>query len=174
MIPTPRFTNEEAERAHDEWRFNCGPSALAVMLGLTIEQVRSHMGDFEAKGYTNPTLMRAALTSAGARFRWTRFAPGMSQRMPEFGLARIQWAGPWTRRGVPPAAAYRHTHWVGSMYSPTLTDPHGVWDINALNNGSGWVSLGHWSNLVVPAILAACEPKASGAWWTTHFVEIQR
>jgi len=39
MIPDiykPRFDLDEAQAASDEWNFNCGPSALAVMAGLAI------------------------------------------------------------------------------------------------------------------------------------------
>jgi hypothetical protein len=63
-----RISVEDAEHANDVWGCNCGPGALAAITGLTLDQVRPHMGDFERKRYTNPTLMFAALKSIGARY----------------------------------------------------------------------------------------------------------
>jgi hypothetical protein len=56
---TVKFTQEESHQAFDAWGFNCGPSAIAAVVGLTIDEVRPHMGDFESKHYTNPTLNRS-------------------------------------------------------------------------------------------------------------------
>jgi len=53
----PKFSAADAERAADEWGMNCGPGAIAAIFGLTLDQVRPFMGDFERKRYTNPTLM---------------------------------------------------------------------------------------------------------------------
>src|SRR5689334_19662643 len=82
-----RITLEEAERAHAEWGCNCGPAALAAIMGISLDQVRPHMGDFERKGYTNPTLMFAALDSVGARWKNN----GQRCDWPIYGLCRIQW-----------------------------------------------------------------------------------
>ena len=150
------FTLTDAERANDEWGANCGPGALAAIMGLTLDEVRPHMGDFERKHYTNPTLMFDALTSVGARFR-------------TLGLARIQWEGPWTKPGVPIRARYRHTHWVGSRRA---TGGVGIFDINCMNNGSGWVALEAWRDIAVPWILERCVPPADGKWHITHSIEI--
>lgn len=52
-----RFTVVDADQAYATWGCNCGPGAVAGVLGLMLDEVRQHMGDFERKGYTNPTLM---------------------------------------------------------------------------------------------------------------------
>jgi len=176
-LPT-RFTVDDAQRAYDVWGCNCGPGALAAILGLTLDQVRPHLGDFEAKRYTNPTLMKSALVSLGAKWSLT----SLGQRRcgwqvnylgwPRYGLARIQWEGPWTKPGVPIAARYRHTHWVGSMQG-AISDRYGIFDINCLNNGSGWVSADDWRDVLVPWLLSECEPKADGRWHITHAIEIE-
>jgi hypothetical protein len=57
----PRFTEADANRAHDEWGANCGPGAIAAILALTLDELRPYMGDFESKRYTNPTLMWATV-----------------------------------------------------------------------------------------------------------------
>lgn len=49
----------------------------------------------------------------------------------------------------------------------------GVFDINALANGSGWVAQVDWERLVVPFILEEY-PRANGNWHITHSIEIDR
>lgn len=171
----PRFTPEDADRAHDEWGANCGPGAIAAICGMTLDELRPHMGDFEGKRYTNPTLMWQVLRSVGARFT-VRAGHFGAADLPRYGLARVQWEGPWTEPGVPMRARYRHTHWIGSARRPacgggTLT---GIFDINAIGNGSGWCALQDWEGTLVPWILEECVPRASGRWHFTHVVEVGR
>ena len=115
----PRFSIDEANAAGDRWGFNCGPAAVASICGLSLAELRPHLGDFELKRYTNPTLMSQILKNIGAkviefgRLNW-RFEMERTGRTPwpRYGLARVQWEGPWTKEGVPMAARYRATHWV--------------------------------------------------------------
>ena len=92
---------------------------------------------------------------------------------PEFGLARIQWHGPWTAPGAHWAARQRHTHWVGAA-----TDLAGgtvlVFDINTLSeiNETGGCTLDNWRMIIVPWILQHCEPKGDGKWSITHAIEL--
>lgn len=165
-IRHPLFSVEDAERAYDEWGCNCGPAAVAAICGLRLDEVRPHMGDFEAKHYTNPTLMWQALDSIGVT--WAHVRPAVE--WPLHGLARVQWEGPWTRPGVPARAAYRHTHWVGAA-SDSVRGV-GIFDVNALGNGSGWCSIEDWSSKLVPWILEECVPRADGGWHLTHVVEV--
>lgn len=178
----PRFTYDDAAHAADVWGCNCGPAAVAAICRLTLDELRPHLGDFEKKRYTNPTLMWQILRNIGVAFEVSfpaspiREAP-FAGVWPRFGLARIQWSGPWLNPGVPVAARYRHTHWVGACNlgeGSGLREAVGIWDVNCLNNGDGWVSLGNWSELAVPAILKQCYPKASGGWYVTHVVEVKR
>jgi hypothetical protein len=166
-----RFTLADMHAANAEWGCNCGPSALAAITDMTLEEVRPHMGDFEAKHYTNPTLMFAALDSTERR--WSRVQPPRNAPLtwPSYGLARIQWAGPWTKPGAPAAARYRQTHWVGAW--TTVIRGIGVWDVNALGNGSGWSVLADWQRVLVPLITSEI-PHASGGWHITHAIEVAR
>ena len=161
----PRFTMEDGERAADEWGANCGPGALAAIMGMTLDEVRPHMGDFESKHYTNPSLMNAALRSINRPWR------KIGAAWPNYGLVRIQWEGPWTKPGVPMRARYRHTHWIGAE---TGRSGIGVFDINCMNNGTGWCSLEDWSAVIVPHILQVCVPRASGKWHVTHAIEVEK
>lgn len=140
--PMPRFSEADTAAAFETWGANCGPTALAAMTGLTLDAVREHMGDFVAKGYTNPTLMHAALSSIGVD--WRKAGPSW----PAYGLVRIQWTGPWMQPNVPKRARYRYTHWVGTMLSEGGS--RGIWDVNAMNNGVGWVSFDDWCETVAP------------------------
>ena len=172
---TARFTLDDAQRAGDDWGFNCGPAAIAMVAGMTLDELRLHLMDFEAKGYTNPTLMWQILRGLGIRFHC-----GVAQRSsenqgmlawPSFGLARVQWEGPWTKPGVPMRVRYRHTHWVGSM--AIEGEEQNIFDVNCMCVG-GWVPLSEWAESAVPWILKQCEPKADGKWHLTHSVEITR
>lgn len=164
--PLPlRFSAADQARAYDSWGSNCGPGAIAGVLGLTLDELRPFLGDFEAKRYTNPTLMWGTLNEL--RVEWQLAKPPLT--WPAYGLARIQWQGPWTERGVSPRAAYRHTHWVGACVR--APGDVGIFDINCMESG-GWVALADWSDKVVPWLLKETTPRASGRWHITHAVEI--
>ena len=159
----PRFTAADADRAYDEWGCNCGPAALAAIAGVDLERARDAIPGFVERGYTSPAMMRAALASLSG---WPGWAP---LNWPRYGLVRIQWEGPWTEPGVPMVARYRHTHWVGAQQ---IGDPPavGVFDVNAIGNGTGWVSLDDWTGEIAP-FLAAHIRRANGRWHITHAIE---
>lgn len=154
---------KEADAAHDAWGCNCGPGAIAAILNMRLDEVRPLLGDFERKRYTNPTLMWEILNRTGRP--WRR----CGKDWPVFGLARIQFEGPWTAPGVNPKAAYRMTHWVASWKHPDRG--HGVFDINQTDNGTGWARFEDWERFIVPAIVESI-PRANGKWHVTHGVEI--
>ncbi|WP_316214329.1 hypothetical protein [Bradyrhizobium sp. SZCCHNR2032] len=163
----PRFTLADAQYAFDTWGANCGPGAIAAIAMLTLDEVRPYMGDFESKRYTNPTLMFETLDRlhAAGVCKWH----GAERHWPIYGLVRIQWEGPWTRPGVPMRARYRHTHWVGAAI---VKREIGVFDINCMNNGSGWSTLQNWSSIVVPWLINECVPGGDGNWHITHAIEV--
>lgn len=167
-VPPLTFGMAETEAASDAWNFNCGPAAVCAVSGLNPSTIRPHLGDFESKGYTNPTLMYSILGSIGIKWRGRVNSVNGLPDWPSFGLCRIQWAGPWTRDGVPIAARYRKTHWVASH----RRDHHlYVFDVNAMVVG-GWITFERWHTRLVPWLLEQCEPKASGQWWITHALSI--
>lgn len=168
-----RFDLADVERASAAWGCNCGPSALAAIVGLTLVEVRPHMGD-GWPGYTNPTCMFEALTSVGRPWQRVKTSQlsGAAAHMPRWGLCRIQWHGPWTAMGANPRWAYRHTHWIGAAKRRD-GGGIGVFDVNCVHEspGSGWVSLEDWSRTVVPYITAEI-PRATGGWHITHAIEV--
>lgn len=166
QLETLVFDSYDARDANKSWGCNCGPSALAFALGMTLSEVRPFMGEFETKRYTNPKLMIESIRRAGAKITKShRVGREFSGRFPIVNaLCRIQWAGPWTEPGAPPKWAYRQTHWVYSMPSNRYFD---VFDVNC-----GIVGFEEWRDVTVPVILAGY-PKASGEWYPTHAFELE-
>jgi hypothetical protein len=155
-----RFTQADAERAHDEWGCNCGPAALAAALGLTLREAGHYIPDFEKKGYTSPTMMADALRALGVRWqdrRGNEFSP-MPDCFPVAGLVRIQWGGPWTAEGANARWAYGHTHWIAT--TRTAPDRCYVFDVNG-----GLRTYGDWHNTIVPLLLPK---RGNGRFWPTH------
>lgn len=74
-----------------------------------------------------------------------------------------------TEPGVPMKARYRQTHWIASWF--TVERGHGVFDVNACNNGTGWVTRQQWENILAPHILSHV-PRAYPSWHITHGIEI--
>lgn len=173
LFRVPQFNGDDAERAHYEWGCNCGPAAIAAICGLTLDEVRPFMGEFESKGYTNPTLMCQTLTRIGVK--WEGGLIGVKVRglggrppWPYYGLARVQWEGPWTDPGVPARARYRYTHWVGTCRGD---DDTGIFDVNAMNGATGWVSEADWAETIAPWIIKEVR-RANGRWHLTHLIEV--
>lgn len=173
-LVAPRFTLDDAVQAAEEWGANCGPAALALVTGMSLREIRPYMGDFERKGYTNPTLMFDCLRRIGVGWQVApdtyRRVNGMSA-WPLFGLVRVQWEGPWTKPGVPIRARYRHTHWVAAMQVPD--EEENIFDVNCMCVG-GWVPLSEWAGSVVPWLLKECCSRADGNWHLTHVIEVDR
>lgn len=167
-LPCPlRFNAADADRAFDTWGANCGPGAIAAICGLTLDELRPHLGDFEQRRYTNPALMYATLHRLGVKWHDVR----RPKAWPRHGLVRIQWWGPWMERGVPGAARYRYTHWVGACMR--AGGNVGVFDINAIGNGAGWCALKDWAEILVPHILKEAVPRASGKWSIATVIEVE-
>lgn len=161
MIDYP-FTEQEAVDAYAEWGCNCGPAALAFACQLPLSAVRGAIPGFEAKRYTSPTMMEAALRNLGRPFEKCDIAGWLFAPRP--ALVRIQWEGPWTAPGANPRWAYRHTHWIvtWSVTTPVLPIALMVFDING-----GILRRNDWEDRIVPAIVKTI-PRASGEWDVTH------
>ena len=133
--------------------------------GKTLDQTRPFLADFDRKHYTNPKMMYAALDAMG--LEWERTKP---VAWPDFGLVRVQWHGPWMEPDADRRARYYHTHWIATERG---THSRGVYDINAMANGTGWCRFENWRDTIVPWILERCEPEeADGEWSITHGLEI--
>lgn len=161
--------------ACEGWNMNCGPAALCAALGMTPDQIRPFLSDFEQKGYSNPTLVKAALQQTGVRYRqvWRNDEPVEEPSKiiwPAQGLVRIQWGGRWTKPGVPMAARYRQTHWIACRSAGEV-----IFDINAifLADTGGWTPFQFWSGRIVPWLVSDITG-ADGTWWPTHCWELPK
>lgn len=172
-----RFTIDDAQKAADAWRFNCGPASLCAVLDMTPDEIRPHLLDFEAKGYTNPTLMADILHGLNVPFRrlfeCAVKVGNYDISLPRLGFCRVQWGGPWCNPGVPMAARYRHTHWIGIRHRDSLCPSREVFDVNVMCSG-GWLPWAEWATELVPWLIKEAVPQADGTWWPTHCWEVQR
>lgn len=156
----PLFTPPDLEAAYEEWGCNCGPAALAALLGKSCAEIRPFLGDFERRGYANPTHLLTALKAMGVYARW-----GGKNPPPRRGLLFIQLGGPWLEPGVPVGAAYRHTHHIA-------VDGDVVFDVNA----GHWVSWETWAEPEggVMAFIMDNHPKCDGTWSVRSAIEVPR
>lgn len=168
MIPAPRFSLSDCDRAHEDWGCNCGPAALAAICNLTLDEVRPHMILFEQKRYTNPTMMIAALQSMGRKYNKTGHKSVLDY--PFYGLCLVQWEGPWCDPKAHKLARYRYTHWVGACRLPTKSEA-GIFDVNCLNNGSGWCRFADWVLRIVPHLTSQYK-RATGGWHFATAIEV--
>lgn len=158
--PPLAFSEDDVQRAAEEWNCNCGPGALAALLGMTLGQVRTVITGFEERGYMSPTMMRAAVEAAGLRIicddRRECRSPSL---FPPERLIRIQWEGPWTKPEGNPRWAYGATHWIATRVKDGRL---WIFDINA-----GWTTPAYWQDRVVPMITDTIR-RATGGWFATH------
>ncbi|MCP3065292.1 hypothetical protein LXT21_41625 [Myxococcus sp. K38C18041901] len=147
--------------ANGAWKANCGPSALAAVLGVPLRLVRGSFPGFPAKPWTTPTSMAAALAAQGLHHR-------VQQGMPRgdvHGVAFLQLRGSWD--SAPERAQYRHTHWVG------LHRDGGALSIYDCNTGSagGWLPSEEWKVQVLAELLER-HRGASGKWAVRVVLEV--
>jgi hypothetical protein len=164
--PAYSFTADEARLAYDSWGCNCGPAALATILGITLDRVHTAVDrvGFAEKRYMSPSMMEQAIGIAGGKIDHRPFlGPIRDQNFPHHGLARIQWTGPWTDDDVNPKWRYRQTHWVASWRHDHAIS---IFDVNG-----GILSVADWKKQIVPLIVAEI-PRADGGWYVTHSWEV--
>lgn len=173
-----RFTYDDVTAANHDWLCSCGPAALAAICDLTLDDVKPlFMPAFP--GYTTPTRMFEALRRSGRRWTVSNRMALRDPHWPTYGLARIQWEGPWTMPGASPRWAYTHTHWVGVSQGKGSRGQHliDIFDVNTVSNGGpledGWGPLEWWTKDVVP-LLTRDIKRATGGWHITHAIEVQR
>lgn len=148
----------DLDEAVKNWDANCGPIALAAIIGEKMAVVKKHLLRWNRrKPYMNPSDMKASLLSMGKPF--ALFKDTKKTLLPKHGLAFIQWCGPWESHAF---AAYGHTHWVAS-------DQGEVFDIN--NEYEPWLSKADWEKDTVPRIIAA-HARAAGGWYVRSGLEL--
>lgn len=145
--------------AHDEWKCNCGPAALAAVLRIPCKAVRPLFPLFPARPWCNPTHMQTALGLTRAKWRKS---PGGT--WPAYGLCFLQIEGPWENPGVPIWVAYGHTHWIGAA---EWAGYRMVYDVN----GGQWTPVAWWEENVMALILRS-NKRATG-WRLRAAIEVE-
>mgnify|MGYP001293351179 CR=1 FL=1 len=159
------FTDDESMEANEEWGANCGPHALAAALGYTLAQVRPLFAPkfeqmFRERGYgfTNPTMMGNAIALAGV---WASISKNLRTKEVCEGVNRIQWEGRWLNPGVPPMAAYAHTHWVAATHTYVFCTAVPCFEFLG---GRRWLTLREWQDL----LRVLCVREKFTGWHVTH------
>lgn len=104
-MKTPRFIPWDIEVARINFGANCGPASFAAITGNEVCRVMRYFPHFEDYQYTNVTQMRYAFGEAG-------YTVNRTSDFPSFGVALIQWLGPWSKRVRFSRWNQVHTHWV--------------------------------------------------------------
>lgn len=156
------FSEEEFRRASREWGANCGPSALAFALQVPIDSVRHAIPGFEQKGYTSPTMMKAALAGLSRTFTPNYVTRPCMFSESAVSLVRVQFTGPWTAPGSNPRWAYAHTHWIATWREGMAF----VFDCNG-----GMMHFGRWEIEILP-LLTSMHKRSDGGWEPTHVWKI--
>lgn len=156
------FVPADVDEANASWTANCGPCALAALLGLPVASVRQAFSWYPERPWCSPTQMLSALSAMGHRAALQQHKTG--DRAFVDGLAYVQFTGPWTSARASARWAYRHTHWVAVAHGGHL-----VYDANT----DRWASAAWWSRCVVPVLLEDT-PRADGGWWVRTTVRVAR
>lgn len=171
----------DVEEASQTWKANCGPGALAAVLQRPVMSLRARLPGFERRGFCNPSHLLRVLDSLDVRIithNAAQIAHAIETSVqPEqepslYGLLFLQWTGPWCNPGVPVAAQYRYTHWVGTA----STQDHGqmYYDINAWREDDqrgAWVPTSWWEHEILPAITCTIK-RADGGYYVRTALEV--
>jgi hypothetical protein len=153
----------DLETAYQEWGANCGPSALAAIVGSPLFAVRSYFPDFAKRRYVNPTHMQAAIGRTGRRGILTpRLDAGRGRAAPRHGVAFLQFSSKKID-AMPIGVQYRYTHWVAVEGERRCRM---VYDCNH----DGWMPWGDWWAEYMPLFYE--ENDADSVWCRTAY-EVQ-
>lgn len=161
MILLP-YTPEQSQQAYDEWKAMCGHHSIAAATHASLDRVKQACP--KLVGWMNPTMIGTTLHNLGARTKCLTRLPDDTRFLftPGRRVMRIQFEGSWTGPGVPPAAAYKHTHYI-AVIDELVMDP--MVDSNML------ISLLDWLETEQYRVLQDV-PKATG-WHFTHCWEVK-
>jgi len=143
----------DAEEAYNLWGANCGPSAMAALLGVELSVIRTHISNW--KGYTTPSMARDTLRSAGAKCDY-----GRNGDWPQIGMVCIQFGGPWCAPNAHPIEQYKRSHYIAVHGSA-------VYDVNC----DKWISRGHWNTLIAPEIARLYE-RSDRTWYPRSCISV--
>lgn len=169
-VPACLYVPPDAEEAHKAFGANCGPTALAALLGRPVMAVRPAFPWFPQTPWCSPNQLveavHAAMPGALVHRVYPRvhapedsFAACLPSAFQSHGLATIQIDGPWCQLSDV-RVAYRYTHTVASRM---LGGELWIYDINAgpSERPGAWAPFVWWAEHVMAALVRD-EKRATG------------
>jgi hypothetical protein len=159
------FVPRDIEQQNAIWGANCGPSALAALMGLSVADVRpfvehAHGGVFS--GYMHAGHLMTVLESAGySPHRRNNRIVGAVLWPAQMGLAVLQLDGRWLREGVPFPVRFKYTHTVASAEGGAL-----IFDANARE----WLPFVTWNRQVMSDEVG--RQKGATGWHTSTVIDV--
>jgi hypothetical protein len=152
----PYHLPTDVDEQFEAWGANCGPAALAALLGVNVARVRDACQPFP--GYTNFASMLRAIQRLGVEAAVLRkdfklHNLPLDSRRWHGRMSLIQWGGSWMKPGVHPGAALARTHWVAVRHEGEV-----VYDVNA----DYWLSIPQWEQFA--KVIMAEVPRCDGTW----------
>lgn len=172
------FTPTDMDDANIAWLANCGPGALAALLGVQVMEVRPRFPHFPEKARTNLTQMQEAM---GRSRRETPAPPvelapaGPFPRIERAAMVQIQWTGRWTSPAANARYAWadmlKNSHWTAARMTPA----HGLWvyDVNFNIDGpvsGGWMPVAAWERNIAPSMIK--EKKSRTGWYAKEILHL--
>ncbi len=159
------FNPPDVDAEHELWGANCGPTALAALLGKSVASMRRTIetvqgGEF--KGFMHAGHLRDALRSEGHDPRRCDYEQSNWLWPRGQGLAVIQFVGPWCFPPAPKAARFRHTHTVATAANGAF-----IYDGNARR----WLARADWERLILAELLK--DTKRATGWYVTTVLEVE-
>lgn len=151
------YAPPDVDKQHELWGANCGPTALAALLGKTVAEIRPLVQPF--KGFMHAGDLVTALGRAGKQTR-RHDEPRGSKALPQHGLAVLQIDGPWCEPGVNPKARFRYTHTIACWHGVMVYD----------GNMDKWRRRENWERETM-AFLVQDQKRATG-WYTSTIIEV--
>lgn len=149
---------------HDLWGANCGPTALAAILGISVAEVRplieqAQNGTF--KGYMHAGHLLNTLKLAGKSVRRIDCSYRKICWPEDQGVCLLQFDGPWCLPNANPRARFRYTHSVAAAANGAL-----VYDGNA----RVWLRREDWEGKVLQSLID--DVKRCTGWYTSTVIDV--
>ncbi len=129
----------DVEIARYNFGANCGPICFAALFGIDVCDALQFFSHFSDHRRTNVVEMKRVLMAASLN---SFPMPCRGRAFPRFGVALVQWLGPWMATDFQSRTSLRHTHWIA-------VDHDWVFDHNA----GEWLTASAWTNEFVPGCL---------------------
>jgi len=144
-------TPTDVRLANKLFEANCGPACLAAILSVQVCDVMCLFEHFPTRPFTSRRKMEEILHSLNIPFSRT-------QNLPRFGLALIQFEGPWSQISGSEKWTSRYTHWVAVSNGT-------IYEVNA----ERWLTQAEWS--IATERLLVHYPRATG-WRIKEGLEV--